>query len=68
MIHSRFPTEEGAHGSCNNGKIKGKSLRIENICYTSQLNVLVSAEMLGETIECIHDDGITEDLIGRATV
>ena len=68
LIHSRFPTEEGAHGSCNNGKIKGQSLWIENNYYISQLNVLVSFEMLGETIECIHDDGIKEDLIGRITI
>ena len=45
----------GTLKTCNNGAIVGRSLRVEdNSSYTSQLNVTVSSDMFGESIECAH--------------
>ena len=45
----------------------GQTLRVENNRYTSQLNITVSPEMIGETIECAHDHGTT-NTIGSLTI
>ena len=42
---------------CNDGAIVARSLRVEGNNYTSQLNVTVTSEMKGRTIECAFDDG-----------
>ena len=40
-----------------NGSIVAQSLCIEeSICYTSQLNIIVSADVIGKSIECYYDD------------
>ena len=66
LIHSRF--ESGlAVGECNNGSIKGQGIRVEGSCYTAQLNITVSSDMIGKTIECVHDNS-TETIIGTLTV
>lgn len=64
LLHSEFTSERGAFGTCNGGAIVGKNLRIENNQYISQLNVTLSSDMNGETIECVHDDGTTTNTIG----
>ena len=68
LLHSRFESDRGTLRTCNNGAIVGQSLRVENnSCYTSQLNITVSPEMIGETIECAHDHGTT-NTIGSLTI
>ena len=47
--------------TCNNGTIVARMLSVEGNNYTSQLNVTVTPDTAGKTIECVHDDG----LIGR---
>lgn len=65
LLHSLYvnsmhmPASTHAYGDCNNGSIVAESLRRENTCYISQLNVTVSADMIGKSIECIHDDAST---------
>ena len=44
--------------------IKGQIIRDKDDCHTSQLNVTVSSEMIGKSIECIHDNGTAQTLIG----
>ena len=62
LINSRF--ESGtATGECNNGSIVGQSIN----CYTSQLNITVSSDMIGKNIECVHDNS-TETIIGTLTI
>ena len=55
LLHSRFDT--GTSGICNNGAIVGRSLSIEGNSYTSQLNVTVTHDTAGKTIECASDNG-----------
>ena len=68
LLHSQFVSEEGAFGNCNDGAIKGKSLRIENNRYISQLIVTLSSDMSGETIECDYDNGRTTTPIGNFSI
>ena len=48
---------------CNNGAIEGKSIGVENSCYTSQLTInKLSTNMIGESIVCIYDDMIESEI------
>ena len=69
LLHSRFNDEDdGARGTCNNGAIKGRSLRTAGSTYTSQLVVSVSSEMIGESIVCTADNGLHATPVGRVTL
>ena len=61
LRHSRYNNSgQGAHGDCNNGTIVANSVGdSDNDCYTSQLSVTFTEEMINETIECVHH--YTED-------
>ena len=41
--------------------------RAENNCYISELSIIVTSGMIGESIECAHDNGTTH-IIGGSTV
>ena len=59
LIHTRFLyNESGILTSCNNGAIVARILSVEDNNYTSQLNVTITPDTAGETIECASDDGI----------
>ena len=67
-LRHRLFTSGGAMGECNRGSIVGRSLRIANgSFYTSQLSIRVSSEVIGEGIECLHED-TNIILIGHAIV
>ena len=68
LLHSRFYDDSGTSGACNNGDIVGQSLRVEDNCYTSQLNVTISSNMIGKTVECSHDNGTTTESVGSYLV
>ena len=68
LFHGRFTSDEGAYGECNNGAIIGQSLRAENDTYTSQLNVKVSSDMIGNSIECVYDSGTSTITLGKFSV
>ena len=68
LLHSQFVSEGGAFGNCNGRAIRGRSLRIENNRYISQLVVTLSSDMNGETIECVHDNGRKRTLIGNYSI
>jgi hypothetical protein len=63
LLHRRFESENGTSNSCNNGAIVGRSLAVEGNNYTSQLNVTITPETAGTTVECISDNGTTTMLI-----
>ena len=68
LLHSRFSnTSATASGICNNGKVHGHSLPINDSepCYTSQLHVTVSPDMIGKRIICAYDNGTTAKEIGN---
>ena len=52
-----------AYGECNNGLITAKSLSVaDSMCYTSQLNITISNDVIGKSIECHYDDSNTTTL------
>ena len=64
LRHSQFTSLQGVSGTCNNGAIAGHSRRVEENCFTSQLNITVSSNMNGQTVQCAHNDGQTLSIIG----
>ena len=70
LIHSRFgsnPGEEAA-GECNNGSIYARGVSVHGNCYTSQLNINVTSDMIGKTISCVHDTLSGVIVVGTLTV
>ena len=53
LLHYRFPS---AVVECNNGAIVARSLSVEGNNYTSQLNVTVTSDIAGTTVECGYDN------------
>jgi hypothetical protein len=43
--------------TCNNGVIVARGLGVEGNSYTSQLNVTITPDIAGKTINCFHDNG-----------
>ena len=67
LLHSRFEQDVRTHKTCNNGTITGEAIKVEERYYTSQLHVTVGLDMIGESIECANDDGVTMP-IGSSTI
>jgi hypothetical protein len=65
LLHHRFIRGMSTSAQCNTGHIKlltGRSVRVENNSYISQLEVLVQPghdEMPLKSVTCAHDDGAT---------
>ena len=53
---------------CNGGAIIGRGIRIDNMCFTSQLNITVDSSMDGKSIECFYNNGTSANLIGNSSV
>ena len=43
---------------CNNGSIVGRIIRVENGVFISQLNVTLTSDIIGRSIECAYDNGM----------
>ena len=70
LLHSLFSNmPAGALGICNSGRVLGYSLPINDSepCYTSQLHVTVSPDMIGKSI-CVVDDGAITNKIGNFSI
>ena len=69
LRHNTFESGDAA-GECNNRAIVGRGLHKVNDCYTSQLNISISMEMIGRSVECAYDDlsGSNPTLIGMDTI
>ena len=50
--HSQF---DNVTKICNAGAIRGQSLSIVDKEYTSQLNISLTSELIGQNITCIHN-------------
>ena len=73
LLSSRFASEGGTNGTCNDGTIVASSLKVENNSYTSQLNVTVTCELIERMliVECIHEqnhNGTTENKVGSFAI
>ena len=56
LLHSRYA--EGTFGECND-EILAKTLSVDDNNYTSQLNVTITPDIAGKTIECGPDENVT---------
>jgi hypothetical protein len=66
LRHENFPN---AIGECNNGAIRGYSIEnVDNIFFTSRLDVRLSADLQGRTISCSVDDGTDMIPVGTKTL
>ena len=68
LLHTPFSSSEGDYGSCNNGAIVGRNLGVEGNYYTSQLNVTITPDIAGKTVECFYDDGHIATLLFILTI
>ena len=69
LVHRPLTEGEEFHTRiCNNGNIAGRIVRIENVGYTSQLNITLTYDIAGESIECIGDNGTNTHRIGLLTL
>lgn len=70
LLHSRFNTPTGTSGTCNNGKVLGYSLPVDNSsnCYTSLLCIMVTPDMIEKSIRCAHDNGTAIKEIGNISI
>ena len=68
LRHERFTQSGGAVGECNNGAILGRSTAVDNSCYTSQIDVTVSAAFNNKTVQCIHNSGTGINMIGTSMI
>ena len=71
LIHNRFVDEPDALGMCNDGDISGRIVNVtmgDDSIYISHLVVIVRSGMIGKDIECYHDDGANESLVGSTSL
>ena len=66
LRHSLFDSG-GIAGVCSNGAIMGRSIGVENGCYTSQLNVTVDPTLNMRTVRCTHTS-LKRTTIGETTL
>lgn len=55
LSHSSFGP--GAIRTCNDGHIVGRSLSMINNTFTSQLDVNVTSQLIGKSVECLYETG-----------
>ena len=63
LLHNRFGNEESTT-TCSNSNITGRSVRVEESRYISQLEITVDPETVGKSVVCVHDNGTTSYTIG----
>ena len=68
LRHSQFSEPNGTSRSCNDGTITGRSIGVTNGCYSSELNVNISATFTNKTVQCIHDASTGPRTIGVSTL
>ena len=72
LLHSRYEDPGGVTGKivCDDGAIelRGQSLRAENNCFSSQLQIKLNDYFVESLISCEHDDGTTARLVGNYSI
>ena len=55
---------------CNDGSITGRLLNVSDDCYTSQLNITVTARVNNEIVQCMHtsDTAVPAVPVGSARI
>ena len=67
LLHSQFDSNS-AFGTCNNGAVLGRSVRVEDDHFTSELVVTVSPDFNNKTVSCIHDAASGDIVIGTSVI
>ena len=65
--HSSFELGKKG-GSCNDGEIVGHWIERHGQNYTSQLTILVNTTLAGKNVECVHNNGVQDIVIGGHVV
>ena len=67
LRHNLFNSTGGVTRICNRGAIVGRSVRVDNGCYTSQLNIRVTGDFAlnNKSIRCVHN---AVEVIGTSTL
>ena len=69
LSHSQFNrSQHGFNISCNNETVIGQILSNDDGIYSSQLNITVTTQLIGDTIECFHDNGMQSILVGESPI
>ena len=68
LRHSQFSHIETVVGVCNDGAVIARGVSLYGNNYTSQLNITINESMLGQTIQCAHDDGRHVNVVGQKTI
>ena len=75
LLHFLYTDDTMSHaraiGDCNKGSIVAQGLRVENdTYYISQLNVTITADVIGKNVECIYvgNTGIPELIIDSRNI
>ena len=69
LVHRPLTEGEEYHTRiCNNGNIAGRIVKVENNSYTSQLNITLTYDIAGESIECIGDNGTNTYGVGLLNI
>ena len=68
LRHSGFGSGGNSVGTCNGGAITGEGVSSENGFFTSQLNVTVSPNLVGQQVSCYYENGSIEILVGADTI
>ena len=63
LLHRRFTSVYGASSSCNNGDTVARGVSAKGNNYTSQLNVTITPDTAGKTVECLRDNGTSSTLL-----
>ena len=64
LRHSRFNASSDTRITGECGSLLAYEVASENNTFTSQLNVTITEEVVGQTVQCVYDDGGTEVIIG----
>ena len=69
LPHSQFDHEsQDVIRTCNDDAVIGRSISIQNGTYTSQLSITITSELLGDTIQCIHNNGRSLSEVGSSRI
>ena len=72
LLHSRYNLSSGTMGRtvCNDGAIElmGRSLRVEENCFTSQLQIKFNRNFVGNVVSCVYDNGTAAKVVGNYSI
>ena len=72
LRHSHYNSLAGVYYSCNHGRISESIVRVENdsisLNYSSQLNIMLTSDLVNTSIECVHDNGSSETVVGSTVI